>query len=91
MEPSRPNRKMKQKFVWSPWYHGIVKGTHYRARVPGTKIEECLPEKRHPDCTICGGECSDKGIICLSDKSRFSGALISDKDCVLCKSHEGKV
>ncbi|GAI34383.1 unnamed protein product, partial [marine sediment metagenome] len=33
---------MKQ-YTWTPWYHGLYPDSHYRARMPGTKIEECLP------------------------------------------------
>lgn len=42
-----------KKKEWTPWYHGLKPGTHYRAVFLGTKIEECLPEARNPNCTIC--------------------------------------
>jgi hypothetical protein len=40
----------------SPWYHGLKPGTHYRAHIPGTKTDDCTPEARHPECSICRDE-----------------------------------
>jgi len=45
--------KAKQNYKWTPWYYGLMPGTHYRVRLPGGKTEECLPWERRRSCTIC--------------------------------------
>jgi hypothetical protein len=44
----------------SPWYHGLKPVTHYKAHIPGTKTDDCTPEARHPECTICRDEQNNK-------------------------------
>jgi hypothetical protein len=49
-------RSCDSKEQWTPWYHALKEGDHYRAKLGGHKIEDCLPENRNPNCTICHPE-----------------------------------
>ena len=48
-----PCLEVRSETELSPWYHGLKPGTHYRAHIPGIKTDDCTPEARHPECTIC--------------------------------------